>query len=183
MRRAQAAGASISLASTFGAESSLPYAFRLNGLQTFNRRKPRRTRLCDEFPSVDAVAVLDASRGFLMKPLVATFAAFSYPFTRRRLTLVQTAPQPAFKCAPAHPRYHHHRRPATRCEPSALTRGSHRRRPAELPGNVQYLWVNSSCETYRCLWRSILRDGPMINGRQCSFPGEVRVLYRLCVSL
>lgn len=123
----------------------VPY---MNGEESAGgRRKPRRTRLCDEFPSVDAVAVLDASRGFLMKPLVATFAAFSYPFTRRRLTLVQTAPQPAFK-----------------------------RRPAELPGNVQYLWVNSSCETYRCLWRSILRDGPMINGRQCSFPGELASL-------
>jgi hypothetical protein len=64
------------------------------------RRKRRRARLCDEFPSVDVVAVLDSSRSFLMKPLITTFSAFSYPFTRRRLTIVQTAPHPAFKCAP-----------------------------------------------------------------------------------
>jgi len=80
------------------------WRFRLThqrgGLDGANRRKRRRAQLCDEFPSVDAVAVLDASRSFLMRPLINTFSAFSYPFTRRRLTLVQTAPQPAFKCAP-----------------------------------------------------------------------------------
>lgn len=72
----------------------------LGGLDGANRGKRRRARLCDEFPSVDVVAVLDSSRSFLMRPLITTFGAFSYPFTRRRLTVVQTAPRPAFKCAP-----------------------------------------------------------------------------------